>query len=49
MQGSVSVPFLSLFTDTVRCHGVQWSARYYAERGMPVWEFLFWLKAAKVQ
>jgi hypothetical protein len=47
LHGTPEVPFSQLFADTVRKHGVQWAARYYQKRGMPTWEFLFWLAACK--
>jgi hypothetical protein len=47
IHGTPEVPFSQLFADTVRKHGVQWAARYYQKRGMPTWEFLFWLAACK--
>lgn len=46
MQGCVTVPFSSLFADTVSEHGAEWAHRYYCvKRGMPYWEFRFWLSA----
>lgn len=47
-RGTVDVPFSELFADTVRTHGVKWAAQYYQRHGMPTWEFLFWIKAARV-
>lgn len=40
MQGHLSVPFSSLVQDTVKAHGLSWAARYYAKRGLPLWQFL---------
>ncbi len=48
MAGKGSIRFAELFADTVRAHGVKWAASYYAKRGMPLWECLFWLRATGV-
>jgi hypothetical protein len=45
MRGSQHIHFSELFTDTVRAHGVQWAAGYYAKNGMSTKEFRLWLKA----
>lgn len=42
------IRFSDLFADTVKCHGIYWSATYYKKRGMPVWEFLYWLKVTRL-
>lgn len=48
MKGSLSVPFSTLFADTVACHGVAWAYGYYVEkRGMPGWEFMHWRKVTR--
>ncbi len=47
MKGSLSVPFSSLFADTVACHGAAWARRHYMRAGMPAWEFRFWLRALR--
>ena len=44
MRGTVEVTFLELFTDTVCAHGAAWAERYYLSKGMPAWEFGFWLR-----
>lgn len=48
MQGSTSVPFSTLFADTVRTHGAAWAMAYYQRRGMPAWELAFWLRSVGV-
>jgi hypothetical protein len=45
MRGSISIPFSHLFLDTVREHGIMWTACYYSKRGMKEWEFRFWLRS----
>lgn len=39
-SGKLTVPFSSLVQDTVKTHGLSWAARYYAKRGLPLWQFL---------
>jgi len=39
MSGSQSVRFSELVRDNVRVHGLAWSAKYYAKRGLPLWQF----------
>ncbi len=40
MHGAINVPFSTLVQDTVKTHGLAWSARYYAKRGLPLWQFV---------
>lgn len=49
MQGKGSIRFAELFADTVQAHGVAWAAAYYAKKGMPLWECVFWLRATAVR
>lgn len=50
MKGSLSVPFSSLFSDTLRTHGVVWAWNYYVRKHkMPQWEFNFWRCACGAQ
>lgn len=45
MRGSLQVRFSDLFADTVRTHGPVFAFCYYCKRGMPEWEFAFWMRA----
>lgn len=45
MQGSPSLPFSILFADTLATHGIEWARAHYIKRGMPAWEFTFWVSA----
>ncbi len=48
MQGSISLPFSVLFTDTINTHGTNWSYRYYVCRnGMSDTEFWLWVRIAQ--
>lgn len=40
MVGSPLVPFSELVRDTIRAHGLAWAAKYYAKRGLPLWQFV---------
>lgn len=48
MHGSPSLPFSQLFADTLCTHGAVFAQRYYTKRGMPAWEFSFWLSTVPV-
>lgn len=48
MHGSPALPFSALFADTVSTHGAAWAHAHYTRRGMPAWEFAFWMRAVGV-
>ena len=49
MRGYLNVRFSELFADTLATHGVSWAAKYYKDRGMGPWEFLFWMRVVSRQ
>lgn len=45
MRGTLTIPFSSLFADTISTHGVTWAYAYYTRHGMPEWEFGLWFRS----
>ncbi|QOR55741.1 MAG: hypothetical protein YHS30scaffold667_37 [Phage 65_10] len=48
MHGTPTVPFSALFADTEQAFGVAFARAYYTKRGMPAWEFGFWLSRLSI-
>jgi hypothetical protein len=49
MHGTQTIPFNTLFADTVDTHGSAWARQYYLKHGMQAWEFRMWLKALRTR
>ena len=44
MRGTLTIPFSTLFADTIGTHGVRWAHAYYTRRGMSECEFGLWFR-----
>lgn len=46
MTGKGTIHFSELVQSTIEAHGLAWAARYYAAKGLPLWQFLIFARRA---